>query len=486
MNRSTTRRLIAGTVALSLALVAVVTSAGAGAATSTKPATPTAAIFETPAVTGHVGRWLIDSQGRVVLLHGLNLVAKTSLTPAAEGFGEADAVWLSQHGFNVVRLGLTAAALMPKPGVINETYLRSFTRTVNELTQQGILVLIDLHQDGWGPSLGSDGFPKWMTITHGAKNTHTPFPLYYITNPAIQAAFESFWHDDVGPDGVRLQARVAQMFSALAAANGSNPGVLGYDMLNEPWPGTTWKSCLDGPNGCPTLDASGLDHYYARIDTAIRTKDKTHLVFGEPYVLFNFGEAPTHIALPGGDKNSGMAFHMYQATPADEPKVLSNAITWSHETGGALLESEFGATTDTTDIDRMVGESDADLIPWIFWSFDQLTKDLAKPPTASNFYESAVDALVRPHPVAVAGTPSSLAYDTSTRTMTFTWSTTGPTGKRATAGAQTLFDVNWSPGATKYTVSVRGGKVDSKDGQSLTVQANTGAKTVTVTIRPES
>ena len=56
-----------------------------------------------------------------------------------------------------------------------------------------------------------------MTITHGAKNTHTTFPLYYVTNPAIQAAFDSFWGNDAGPGGVGIQDQVAKIWGAMAA-----------------------------------------------------------------------------------------------------------------------------------------------------------------------------------------------------------------------------------------------------------------------------
>lgn len=44
---------------------------------------------------------------------------------------------------------------------------------------------------------------------------------------------------------------------------------------------------------------------------AIRNAGAEQLVFGEPWVLFNFGEPDTNIALPGGDANSGLSFHVY-------------------------------------------------------------------------------------------------------------------------------------------------------------------------------
>src|SRR4051812_6345376 len=66
-----------------------------------------------PGLISHDGRWLTDSQGRVVLLHGVNMVAKDLRTPDQRGFGADDAQWLQDNGFDAVRLGLSANALMP-------------------------------------------------------------------------------------------------------------------------------------------------------------------------------------------------------------------------------------------------------------------------------------------------------------------------------------------------------------------------------------
>src|SRR5262249_5097667 len=157
--------------------------------------------------------------------------------------------------------------------------------------------------------------------------------------------------------------------------------------------------------------ASGLDPFDARVDRAIRAHDAHHLVFAEPYVLFNFGLSRTHVALPAGDPASGLSFHMYTSAPAQEPDVLANAVTWSGQTGGALLNTEFGATTDPATIDRMVAELDHARLPWIWWSYDELVHDMTKPPTGANIAAAAVAELIRPHPVAVAGTPTALDYD---------------------------------------------------------------------------
>ena len=481
---------IADAAAVALAVVTAVLVACGPAADPSSAAGGAAAGastrgFAVPPVVGHAGRWLLDAKGRVILLDGVNMVAKTSATPAGEGFGAADAAWLEKNGIDVVRLGFTAAAVMPTPGHLDHAWLRSYVRTLGELTSHGLLVLVDLHQDGWGPTVGSDGFPGWMTLTGGAANNHASFPGYYTSDPAVQAAFESFWQGADGPGGVSLEQRAAGILGTVASSVASDRRVLGYDMLNEPWPGTTWQPCLSDPDGCPALDRSGLDRYYAKAVAAIRAHDKRHLVFAEPYVLFNFGLSTTHVALPPGEKDGGLSFHMYTASPNDEPAVLDHAVAWSHSSGGALLETEFGATTDTATIDRMIEEADRALVPWIFWAFNEdVVHSLAEPPSGSNLVASTVAAIVRPHPVAVAGTPVASTYDTTTRTMRFTWSTEGPGGHRYSAATPTLFNIPGSLYPAGYRVHVVGGRVVGPRHQALTVEAARGASSVSVTVSP--
>jgi endoglycosylceramidase len=474
---------LAAACLLAAVLVGAAPAPGSAAVPARRPADdPTVA--KSPILpVGHVGRWLTDASGRVLLLHGVNLVAKVPReTPAEMGFGDDDAAWLVANGFDVVRLGTTAASIMPSPGVIDRAYLASFAATVKMLAAHGLLVLVDLHQDGWGPTLGDDGFPDWMTVTHGATDTHTTFPGYYVTNPAIQAAFQSLWDDDADANGVALQDDAAQVWSAYAGAVAKDRHVLGYDLLNEPWPGTTWAPCVSSA-GCPAQDVA-LSAYEARMVAAIRGAGASGLVFGEPYVLFNFG-APTTIALPGGDAASGLSWHMYTVDPAAEPSVIQFADDWSTQTGGALLNTEFGATTDPAAIDRMVGELDDGLQPWIWWSYDEFDHDLHQPPSDAVFDVPAVDELVRPHPVVVAGTPTSEHYDPAARTLSFTYATSKVGGGSFACGSLTTIQVPRRSYPGGYHVTVSGGVVVSTRGSgALEVVADRGAASVTIAVAP--
>ena len=83
--------------------------------------------------------------------------------------------------------------------------------------------------------------------------------------------------------------------------------MLGYDLLNEPWPGPAFATCRNTA-GCPTFDRTRLAPFYRRVIGAIRSTDRKHIVFYEPHVLYNFG-AETN--LPDLGKHLGFSFHDY-------------------------------------------------------------------------------------------------------------------------------------------------------------------------------
>jgi endoglycosylceramidase len=72
---------------------------------------------------------------------------------------------LAANGFNTLRLGVPFEFVMPRPGHVDRTYLASIAQTVHILGRHHIFVLLDLHQDGWGPVTHGNGMPAWATYT---------------------------------------------------------------------------------------------------------------------------------------------------------------------------------------------------------------------------------------------------------------------------------------------------------------------------------
>lgn len=408
---------------------------------------------------GHHGRWLTDATGRVVLLRGTNIVAKWGpYDPAGIGFDDADAAFLAGEGVTVVRVGAVFEALMPRPGQIDEGYVDQLARTVTDLTRRGIFVLFDLHQDGWGPATHGNGMPAWATITDGLPNPPEPFPQYYVTNPALQRAFEAFWANRPGPDGVPLQEHYAGGLAALARRFRANPWVLGYDAMNEPWPGADWLPCL---TGCPDLERERLVPFARRMEAALRAADPDAYLFVEPFVLFNFGQADT--ILPGFDApRVGLSTHVYALDAAGDRAATERAVAAAERSGVPLLVTEFGATDDPTPIGRLTGGFDDTLVSWMFWSYpEHQVRDLFASPAGPNLNGPVAAALARPYPTVVNGTPTRIAYDPPSGRLTVAWRTRRPDGRTAPAGLATGIAVPARAYPDGYLARVTGGRIVS-------------------------
>ena len=103
---------------------------------------------------------LVDGTGRIVLLHGVNSVRKDApfISTAEPGWlGPLEREYLRRSGFNAVRLGVTFAALMPEPGVVDEDYLDKVVDTTELLAADGMWVQLDFHQDVFHQ------MPPWAT-----------------------------------------------------------------------------------------------------------------------------------------------------------------------------------------------------------------------------------------------------------------------------------------------------------------------------------
>ncbi|MBV8956529.1 MAG: cellulase family glycosylhydrolase [Solirubrobacterales bacterium] len=487
------RKKIRRSLALGLFFTLVV---GGGAATGA-PTLP----------LGHAGRWITDAGGRVVIVHGTNMVYKLPpYYPSGAGFGENDAAFLAGIGFNAVRLGVIWKAVEPTPGRYSESYLARIAATVRVLARHGVLTLLDFHQDLFNERFQGEGAPDWAVQDGGLPNPRSGFPINYLVNAALQHAFDRFWTNAAGPGGVGLQSRYAATWAHVAARFRGVPSLLGYEILNEPWPGTDWRSCLR-VIGCPGFDAT-LTAFYRRVFPRIRAVDRRTLVWYEPNVLFNGGPA-THLGRIA-DTGAGFAFHDYclaeastgtpdNCAPADD-QVFAHAVARARATGNALMETEFGATADVPYLEQALARADRDMVPWLEWAYcacgdpttqapgprEAIVVDPARSPSGRNLALPTLRALVEPYPQVVAGTPRSWSFTRSTRTFRLSYSTVRA-GRRArfSAGAVTEVATPALVYGGRYGARVQGGVPISRRGAgTLRIAACPRIREVTVSVTP--
>ena len=159
---------------------------------------------------------------------------------------------------------------------------------MNLLGRHDITSLLDFHQDLYNERFEGEGWPDWAVIDDGLPaEPKLGFPGNYLGMPALSRAFDHFWANDGG-----LQDCYAAAWAHVAERFKANRNVLGYDLMNEPWPGSDYPTCLQ-TEGCAAFDAE-LDAFNQRTLDAIRAVDRETLVFYEPNVIFNNGY-PTYV-----------------------------------------------------------------------------------------------------------------------------------------------------------------------------------------------
>jgi endoglycosylceramidase len=457
---------------------------------------------------GHAGRWITDAEGRVVILHGVNMVYKVPpYAPDAAGFGADDAAFLEAHGFNSVRLGVLHVGVEPQPGIYDDGYLSRIAATVRILGQHGIYSLLDFHQDLYNEAFQGEGEPAWSVQDDGLPAAPMAgFPGNYVVMPALERAFDHFWANSPGPGGPGLQDRYVAAWQHVASYFRGNPYVMGDDLFNEPWPGSQWPTCAS-PAGCPVFDQTVLAPFMHRLILAIHAVNPSVVTYYEPNVLFDFG-SDTQIGKPG-DAQSGMSFHDYcvagnlgmpqsglGGTGCDsaESLVFRHADFQAQRTGDALLLSEFGATDDLTVIERIVTEADQAMVGWDYWAYcgcqdptgsptEPLVNDPSHPPAGSNVRWQKLAVLERPYPQAVAGTLTGFSYDPTADIFQLSYSTARASGAgRFAAGSETDVYVPALHYPRRYSVRVTGAAAISKPGAPILRLASCARRRI-VTVR---
>eukprot|EP01137_Pigoraptor_chileana_P012112 Opistho-2@64090 len=162
-------------------------------------------------------------------------------------------------GFNVIRLCLTWSQLEPTPGVYDKVFLARVAQIISWAKEQDIYVIIDMHEDLYSrfifgdvtrqqpPYLtacdGQDGAPAWAVATSDL------WPALCVMgqgnfNLAMMYAFDKFYDNaDIGVEqgeapGRGLQDHYIGAIAAMARMFINESTVLGYEIMNEPQPGT--------------------------------------------------------------------------------------------------------------------------------------------------------------------------------------------------------------------------------------------------------
>lgn len=279
MRRMGKRRGHRPNLAALTALVVTATLLG----TAIAPAAPAGATADPQALAAAPVPRLTDDQGRTLTLRGWNVEDKIHRGPEAlSAITERHFADLRAHGFNFARLLVFWDDLEPRRGQYSEAYLRKIRRILGWAHTHRVHVVIDAHQDVFGPAFGHRGIPEWATRTDGLPFTPHPddwFAEYF--EPAVQRAFTHLYED------ADLRHAQARMWRLLAERFGGHPAVLGYDLINEPMGEP--RQGEDLATAARRIEATQLTPMYRRLAAAIRTRDRSNWLFIEPTPIIGEG-----------------------------------------------------------------------------------------------------------------------------------------------------------------------------------------------------
>ena len=392
-------------------------------------------------------RFIVDTCGRVVILRGVN-VESSSKGDSQDGdhlpkSGIDGQAALTNWGWNTVRFLVFWGPLEPEEGRYDETYLDGVERWLDYYADHDIHVVLDMHQDLYGWTIGGDGAPDWAVDSKGL----IPGPVdesmpWYVkgADPAVQAAYQSFWNPTEGqPD---LKQKYLAALTHLADRFKDHPAVIGYDVMNEPAFANgdlTETLAIQSEAAAGRFQNENLTEFMQGGIDAVRAVDQNSWVFVEPTSLLNaFPYAGDLIESSLTDPREGpprlvYAGHMYEpavhdgAGYAEESTYLEqwwsmrtaeaaemNAALWFGEWGGSPEQDRMADY-----ITEVLRASDSAMAGWAWWSWDPggwspIAEDLTTE-TANG------TALKWVQPRAIAGTPTAFGWDRDAGRFTLEW-----------------------------------------------------------------
>lgn len=424
----------------------------------------------------NTGMYYNVEDGTNLIFHGVNVVEKlppyvpiTDRWDQERSLGPKDITLLKSLGTNVIRLGVMMEAVVPtcddnEEGIVDEEYLDKVADLIETLADNGIYTIVDAHQDSMSRYTCGEGFPDWyvkkmlksvnfhnilkfpapfffktVRDEHGYPNSESCFNHQFAFDSVtheVQAMYKALYtHESIQDDFARSWGAVAKRMKNV-------PGVLGYELINEPWPLLPSRQ----------NDKKTLSPLYKKLATAIREYDDERIVMFEPLPAGSFLQFTNKWGIPNFDvygiegedyaDRAAFAYHSYCPVPnaTNACRIIIEG-TWRTlakelkrmKIGGFL--TEFGSVgydiNDIAILERQTQRADELLQSWAYWTYkgyDDITTQNGD--TETYFHEDGrlqshkVRSLSKPYGRIIGGTPTFMLVGEAT--FDFHYTTTSP------------------------------------------------------------
>ncbi len=134
-------------------------------------------------------------------------------------------------GVNIVRLGITWAAIEPLEGKYNDDLISALKEFIEKCAEHNIYVMFDMHQDLFSHYFHGDGAPKWaIDPSYSHPKQFAIWAEGYFYMQGVQNAFYDFW-----TNRNNVQTKFIKMWSHVANSLSDCENIIGFDYFNEPY-----------------------------------------------------------------------------------------------------------------------------------------------------------------------------------------------------------------------------------------------------------
>jgi endoglycosylceramidase len=400
-----------------------------------RSAIPPPSAAPTPTLSPHYslatrGRWIVDQQGRIVILRGVNYNGIESMLFTEQPPELDDFKKIRRWGFNVIRFPISWEFVEPERDQYDEEYLKDWVEPVLDFAaEEGIGVILTMHQWNWSSCFVP---PSGSVVTPAGRGNGLP---WWALPPAIEAncpytgsdaatrmrsAEKGFWLDPV------LLETYIEMWETMARRYGEHPAILAYDLFNEPPPDSMTSVYFD---------QQILQPFYQELIQRIRAVSPAPLIVYEPNISWDlFGNQFTPMPFAGivysphiytGGTAGGTTG--YGGNPAPLLAEVEKAVSDAQAQGVPLYVGEFGIGMNDNYQQWIRDEfrfQEQYMVSATWWSMRQhnnATFGLTEFDTRAE-KSGLLDVVSRPYPAATAGELLSFSYDDGTKAFTMTFS----------------------------------------------------------------
>jgi endoglycosylceramidase len=368
----------------------------------------------------------------------------------------------------------------PMPGMDDEAFLARYDALLDAAWKRRMWTIVDFHQDIYAERLCGDGFPDW-TIPEPRPTPESncgDWFVRYSKNADVRAAFDRLWADSNG-----TRTALEGLWDRLATRYADKPGVIGFEVINEPHAGTADHA---------TWEATVLTDFYGTMATRIHQKAPLALVFFDASGTDAIG-ATTNLGKPIGDRLV-FAPHWYDPaalfggtpSPANAHTGMAKWASKGREWNVPVLIGESGVRrrieTGGEFVAGLLDAVEENHLHFTYWEYSDAKEewndeDLSIVGTDGVEATTITTVLARPHPRAVAGDAPAYEFDAEHQVFSLVYDAPIADGVTEIAVSEAAYPRG-------YRVEFADGCVDSSHPGLLLVRSEPGAMRVDLKIVP--